>query len=269
MFTYLPVLRLVLALLLAAPLISSLGCLSRPVKPLTESVFQNVAFQIGDTTIHAHMTRIGANNLTMLNLHEDEQTSVQAGRVMLLKYGGRLIQLVHSGQRRVVFSLNEKEYSFDPNRIFSETGVRKTLSGDAPIPEEAYAKVDQFAAEFVRTFALEKRQPLITLHNNGEGGLSIHSYQPGAEYEADTDKLFINPEADPDDFFYVTHRRFFNELKKLRFNVILQNNRILRDDGSLSVFAGRHKIPYLNAEAQMDHLDEQIRMLDEAVKLSR
>jgi len=62
----------------------------------------------------------------------------------------------------------------------------------------------------------------------------------------------MNPAADPDDFNFVTDDRFFRAFKVQGFNDILQDNRIRRDDGSLSVFSGRKGIPYINVEAQND-----------------
>ncbi len=255
-------LNLVVAFQFVALLVFSGGCSSTAIKNRT----QKVAFQIGETEIHAEVTERGKSRLTMVNLHEDEKTSVQAGQIILQKYGGRLIRLVHSGQRRVVFSLNGKQYSFDPNRIFSDPGVRKTLESRGAIPEEAYKTVNQFAVRFIHYFALDKGRGIITLHNNGEGDLSIHTYEPGGEEADVTDQLSINLEADPDDFFYVTSPRFFEEAKKRRFNAVLQHNQLLRDDGSLSIFAGQHAISYINVEAQSGHFREQVRMLDFAVK---
>jgi hypothetical protein len=244
---------------------SSGGLASR--SPRVEFSLITVAFSIGGSKVHAQERRFGTNSITLVNLHDDEQASVEAGRVVLEKHGGRLIELVHSGKRRVVFSLNGKEYSFDPNRIFSPAGIRLTVRGEGNIPEEAYQAVQRFADEFLRYFRLDRQRQLITLHNNGEGDFSINSYRPGAEFEADTAQLYVNPDGDPDDFYFVTEEPTFQELRKRKFNVVLQDNRIRRDDGSLSVYAGRHSIAYANVEAEPQHLGEQIRMVEIAVQL--
>ncbi len=243
------------------------GCRQRVTSPQVEFTLQRIAFQVGDTKVHAHVTQFGTGSLTMVHLHEDERTSAEAGRAILEKQGGRLIQLVHSGRRRVTFSIDGARYSFDPNRIFTDAGVRKTVRGATPVPEKAYATVNQFASQFVRYFSLGKRRPLIALHNNGEGFLSIHSYAADGEYASEADRIDVESRADPDDFFYVTDERFFNRLAEKNFNVVLQNNRTPSDDGSLSVFAARHRIPYVNVEAQSGHLAEQIQMLEVTVQL--
>lgn len=263
-----PALRLLLALLIAGAATFTSSCRPRATAPRVEFTLQKVAFQIGDTKIHALVTQVGESALTMVHLHEDEKTSAEAGRAVLEKHGGRLIQLVHSGRRRVSFSLDGASYSFDPNRIFSRAGVESTLRGGVPVPDKAYAAVNEFAAQFVSYFALRKQHALIAVHNNGEGFLSVHSYAPDAEYAADTAQLFANPAADPDNFYYVTDERFYSALDAQRFNVVLQDNRTVSDDGSLSVFAGRHQIPYINVEAQSGQLAEQIRMLEIAVEVA-
>jgi len=260
-------------LLTAVFIFSACTTIRIPPAPRVELTSRTVAFYIGETKIHALHRQFRDGDLTMVNLHDDEQASVEAGVAVLQKTGGRLIELTHSGKRRVVFTLRGKSYSFDPNRIFSKAGVRKTVRReDQPngtVPEEAFVAVDKFAEQFIRYFKLDRQPSIITLHNNGDGGLSIHTYQPGGEWAADTEQLHVSSKYDPDDFYFVTDKRFFEELKKRDFNVILQDNSIKRDDGSLSVFAGRHGIPYINVEAEPERLEEQIRMLKIAVELIR
>ncbi len=242
-------------------------------KPTVEFTLQKTAFQIGETKIHAQLREFGRNQLTMVNVHDDEQASVDAGVKVLEKTGGRLVELTHTGKRRVVFDLNGKQYSFDPNRIFSKAGVRLTLrredQRDGTVPEEAHLAVDRFSEQFIRYYKLDKQPAFITLHNNGDGSLSIHTYEPGGEWAADTDVLHVSKKADPDEFFFVTDERIYKELKKQDFNVILQDNTIKRDDGSLSVFAGRHGIPYINVEAEPEHFEEQVRMVRIATQVLR
>lgn len=259
------------ALLLLLCVVAGSGCTSlasRSSKKSPEVVYslQKIAFRIGETVVHAQMRQFGTGALTMVNLHDDEEASVEAGVDVLKRTGGRLIELTHSGKRRVVFSLDGKQYSFDPNRIFSSAGVRKTVTGEGAVPEAAHLAVDKFARQFVSYFQLDKKSEFITLHNNGDGGLSIHTYEPGGEWAADTDELHVSRTVDPDEFFFVTEKRVYEELKQQDSNVILQDNSIKRDDGSLSVFAGRHGTRYINVEAEPTHTKEQIQMIEMAIK---
>lgn len=253
------------------------GCSSTKVSqshaPQVELTLQKVAFQIGETKIHAQSRQFGNGKLTMVNVHDDENSCVEAGAAVLAEVGGRLIELTHSGKRRVVFSLDGQEYSFDPNRIFSKTGVRLTVRNETnregKVPEKAYRATDRFAAQFIHYFKLDKAPAFITLHNNGDGGLSIHTYETGGDWAADTDELHVSSTIDPDEFFFVTDKRIYEGLKKRDSNVILQDNSIKRDDGSLSVFAGRHGIRYINVEAQPEHFDAQVQMIETAVEVIR
>jgi hypothetical protein len=236
--------------------------------PRVEFSLMQVAFPIGESRLTVRERQFGDGGLTLVNLHDDEQASVEAAVQVLERTGGRLIELVHSGKRRVEFSWQGKNYNFDPNRIFSTPGVRLTVRGEEPIPQEVYLMVENFAQHFVEYFKLTHQRVLIALHNNDDAGsFSIHSYEPGALYEADTERLHIEPAADPDDFCFVTDAKAFSELQRHQINVVLQDNRIRRDDGSLSVFSGRKGISYINVEAEPEHVDQQIRMVEIAMRI--
>ena len=98
------------------------------------------------------------------------------------------------------------------------------------------------------------------MHNNG-GSFSIRIYEAGGENAAAATAVHVGAQRNPHDLFYVTDRRFFDFLKQRDFNVILQDNDAILDDGSLSIFFARKKIPYLNIEAGAEHLAEQTEMV--------
>lgn len=66
---------------------------------------------------------------------------------------------------------------------------------------------------------------------------------------------------DVDDFILTTDISLFNRIREKKINVVREDINTVKDDGSLSVFAARHKIPYLNIEAEHEHLQEQLAML--------
>src|SRR5580700_7911542 len=86
-----------------------------------------IPFKLGDGEIHAVVHQLGSTRPTMLNVHDDEDTSVAAGLANIKEFGGRVIELAHSGARLITFTLAGAEYSFDPNRIFSDAGITETL----------------------------------------------------------------------------------------------------------------------------------------------
>lgn len=199
---------------------------------------------------------------TYINVHDDENTSVEAGLDVIRRRGGRVIELQHADRRNIVFTLDGTTYEFDPNRMFTDVGAETTLRQNGPFSDSAFAVVRRFADELIEAYDLAALSVVVTLHNNKEGDYSAKSYATGGEYEADAADVFIVEDSDPDDFFFVTDRGFFENLKKGGFNVVLQDNDRATDDGSLSVFCGQHGIPYVNVEAQRGHLEAQIRMLD-------
>ncbi len=225
-------------------------------------------------TEHHRSARLGADSVavvthraeragpTYINVHDDENTSVQAGLDVIRRRGGRVIELQHADRRNIIFTLDGTTYEFDPNRMFTDAGAEASLRRYGPYSEAAFAVVRRFADDLIETYDLAALSVVVTLHNNTEGDYSAKSYAEGGAYEADAADVFIVEGSDPDDFFFVTDRTLFEKLKKGGFNVVLQDNAHATDDGSLSVFCGKHGIPYVNVEARRGHLEAQIRMLD-------
>src|SRR5690606_27170642 len=93
------------------------------------------------------------------------------------------------------------------------------------------------------------------------------SYLPGATYAADAEAVHLAPTEDADDFFFVTDRPLYDALARAGFNVVLQNNATVTDDGSLSVLAARRGQRYVNVEAQHGHTAQQRRMVEALVRV--
>lgn len=203
----------------------------------------------------------GALQPTMINVHDDENTSVLAGKAVVKASGGRVLELAHSGRRLIRFELNGATYRFDPNRIFSDEGIAATLRRQGNYSEAAHVAVKQFAAELISRFQLDLAPAIVALHNTTNGGLAIDSYQPNRPRESAAARVHRSPRCSPGDFFYVTDARFFDYLAARDFNVMLQDNATVPDDGSMSVYFGRKGIPYVNIEADETHLPQQTEMV--------
>ncbi len=215
--------------------------------------------RLGDIKVVLKFWKKGSG-LTFVNLHDNENTSVKAALVLLDSIGGRLIELSHSGDRNIQFSLKSKQYEFDPNRMFTDLGARSSLIKYSRTSTKAHKLIRGLAQRVVDSL---DRKMIVTLHNNSDANYSSLSYLD--EYKSDAADVFINPKLDPDDFYFVTTRELFEKFKALGYNTVLQNNATMTDDGSLSVLAGRQVIPYINVEAQHGHLDMQIAMLFDLV----
>lgn len=218
-------------------------------------------YELGESTVSIVLSRSNDSSLLFFNMHDDENTAIEAATEILPEMGGSLLHLEHSGERLIEFTLEGTVYRFDPNRIFTEGGARRTLLRYGPFSLEAFQMVRAFAEHLVDFYQLDRRPVIITIHNNTEGSYSAESYRPGGEYENDARDAFIASGCDPDDFFFVTDAEHFRLFKREGFNVVLQDNERVTDDGSLSVLAGRAGLPYINVEAQHEHLAEQKQML--------
>ena len=69
-------------------------------------------------------------------------------------------------------------------------------------------------------------------------------------------------------FFLCTQRNDFNQLKVLNYNTVLLETDKHPDDGSLSWYALKNNIRYINIEAALGDKTEQEDMLNAAIHLS-
>ncbi len=230
---------------------------NRPVKTSTH------VLQVGETKVNVSVSEARGSSLLYVNLHDDEDTSAQAGLEVLRRTGGRLIELRHSGLRDVRFALGGQTYRFDPNRIFTRRGIEQSLAKLSQRNDEAERAVAQFAEDLLKLYQIDRADAVIALHNNGGRSYSVRSYMAGQDLAGDAEEVFIAPARDPSDFDFVTERPVFEALRGRGHNVVLQDNRRVTDDGSLSVYCGRAKKRYINVEAKHGHLSEQVKMLHE------
>ena len=227
-----------------------------------------LSLQLGDTIVQIVVTERSPGGLTLVSVHENEQPAVAAARRAIERNGGRLLELKSQRQRLVNFKLAGTRYAVDPNRIFTSDGIQKSLRLNGPYSRAARDTVAQFAERLVAQIRKNLSPPLIAVHNNTDGALSVENYRKGSNLEREAARIAINPRLDPDDFFLVTDEFIFGRLSSAGFNVVLQSEQP-SDDGSMSVFCGLNQIPYVNVETEYRHSGEQDRMLDAIVDISR
>lgn len=204
----------------------------------------------------------------MLNLHDDERTSVNAAQKILQKNGGTLIRILNDSARLISFSMGNMHFTFDPNRIFTLAGARESLQRHSrTVTIEAVYATRKFA-EFIINFIPSGDNLLIALHNNDEGRLRIDSYLKGGEFEREAALVSKIETEDPDNFYFTTDRKLYDQLKA-GFNVVLQDNKNATDDGSLSIYFGKKNKSYINVEAQHGDEQEQINMLTKVNEIIR
>ena len=222
-------------------------------------------YKLGNKTIEVIITQYGNNpDIVMINLHDNERTSVEAAKSVLKETGGTLIRIKNDSLRLIDYVFKKVKYQFDPNRIFTEKGTQETL--------KRYSKADAAAVKQVSRFGrfifskIPETHLLIALHNNSDSNYSLLSYLPSGEDAKEASLVYYNIEMDSDDFFFTTSMPLFEKLKQINLNIILQNNANATDDGSLSVLYGQQNKNYVNVEAQHSHLNEQSIMIKKLIE---
>ncbi len=241
----------------------SIFCFSQTDSAVYSPIQRRYYFDWGNNKTEITLSQYGQRkDLVMIHLHDNEFASAEAAEKMLGQTGGLFIEIDNKGRRLINFKKSGKIFHFDPNRIFTPLGLKKNLHFlNEQVTPAALSSVKAFAV-FILQKIPDSATVLISLHNNKNGEYSIKTYKTKSNYATDVLKIYSNKKNDPDNFFIVTRNKIFVELKKARYNVVLQNSKISKDDGSLSIYYGRRKkIVYVNVEAQQGSLQEQVRML--------
>lgn len=248
-------------LLISAVLLVGLGACKSVRVHRQVPVVDSIELQCGSAQIElVRYTATTSQQVTFLNVHEDEQTSIQALEILALENPINYCYFRHTGERRIEFSVNDSSYSIDPNRMFTEEGRKKTLVDGGYTSQAAERELQNFAEKFLRM--LPKTEVMVALHNNSPNRYSIQSYMPDSSEAQNTGRLYINPEMDPDDFIYSTDSVLFNLFRDQGVNAILQDPSEFVDDGSLSVYCGIKKLRYVNIETEHGHLEKQLELLE-------
>lgn len=221
--------------------------------------------KLGDDFIRIRAYQYGQSKEPFfIALHDDEITAISGAQKLLENNGGLLIRIDNNKQRNIRFRLAGKFFIFDPNRIFSRTGISQSLSMFGGINNKAIDEVDKFANRILKLLP-ESSLCIISLHNNSNGKFSITSYLAGQEREKDAKAIRFVPKEDPDDLFLTTDSLFFQKLVKGNFNTVLQDNDNAKKDGSLSIYCGEKNICYLNCETEHGRLKQYGDMITFAV----
>ncbi|MGI9175794.1 MAG: hypothetical protein ACR2GR_10805, partial [Rhodothermales bacterium] len=131
-----------------------------------EVVEERTMLTVGDSEVAVVMHQAETSGLTYLNLHDDENTGVEAALSVIRQHGGRVIELQHGGERNVTFSLEDTSYTFDPNRMFTDRGAGLTLADLGDSSQAATSAVRAFAEALLEEIGLDTVETIITLHNN-------------------------------------------------------------------------------------------------------
>lgn len=230
--------------------------------PVFEGMVTDTAhILLGDLEIDLVKYSYNAPNIKFLAIHDDEDTGVKAAFQYISKNGGTILDCQYGGTRNFKFINEEEAFQTDPNSIYTRTGAKAGLKKYGIWDDVVIELLENAGKIILNTYDPAKTGYIFTLHNNGDGGFGISSYLPGYELESAADSVYINFQMDGDDLVLVTEPELFKQLKKENVSVVLQSQKAL-DDGSLSIYAMYHKIPYINVEVQHGHVEEHLRLIE-------
>jgi hypothetical protein len=236
---------------------------------------------LGETGVKINIYENPARRITFFAPHYNERQAARAAREAVDAFGGRLIEIESFDERgrparHIKFRFGGRIYSIDPNRIYTENG---RACGSAP---DAEAAVRNFAEDLLKIILApdgktlrEGEKFIVAVHTNADldakekaarkTDLTAAAFvrSTGAEgfsggaYQEQADGVYLsNAEDDADNFVFLSTPAFIGHFAEKGFNVVvqksparLQTQNCRVDDGSLSVYAAREQIPYINLEA--------------------
>jgi len=211
--------------------------------------------------IKVYFSGIPQSSVLLYNMHDNENTSATAGRVVSRKYGGEYFELMHEGKRNISFQFGEDSIHIDPNRIYTDAGIWAQLEKNKSKDTTVFLAIQSWRNSLLTILDVQHRELVIALHNNTNQYYGYKSYEPGEEFENEAASLHRGKLRDKDDFYFVTDPHIMEQLETGKYNVVLQANNTMTDDGSLSVYCAQAGIPYVNVEAQHNRLMRQMKML--------
>jgi len=197
---------------------------------------------------------------TLVALHPNERTCTEVFEKLPRFVHFNLLSVEQEQKRLLVYRSANTTLLFDPNRIFTDKGIRETLQfhnlGNPLVYKQA---IKSFADTLLSCmYANQKSRQIVAVHNNSNDNFSIISYQNSNE----TQDLFIHVEEDVDNFVVVTARQDFAFFKQNNINTVLLADTLYTDDGSLSVYCLQNGIPYINIEVEHGNEQKQLQLLN-------
>lgn len=216
---------------------------------------------LSDTRIDLISFGKDSSRILLYNVHDNENSSALAGRMLARYHGGAYYELMHNGKRNISFLFGQDSIHIDPNRIYTDTGIWQQLARNHNTDTLAHQLIASWRDSLLTTLRIHQRKLVIALHNNTNQNYGFKSYMPGGEYEDEAEAVYKGCVRDKDDFYFVTDYRILDRLVSGQYHVVMQSYETLTDDGSLSVYCAKLGIPYVNVEAQHGHFWRQLRML--------
>ena len=102
----------------------------------------------------------------LYNMHDNENTSATAGRIVSRKYGGEYFELIHDGKRNISFQVGEDSIHIDPNRIYTDAGIWAQLEKNKNSDTTVFLAIQSWRNSLLTILDVKHRELVIALHNN-------------------------------------------------------------------------------------------------------
>jgi hypothetical protein len=237
--------------------------------------------QLGDSRVSVNIYENAGASVTFFAPHHNEQIGLNLAKDYVNRNGGRLIEIESVDERGVPvrfvkFTAGGKNYTIDPNRIYTDNGR------SCSVASEVRDSVKTFANELLKIILEADGKSLragerfiVAVHNNTDVSLKAQAAQNAdltavafikaqstgnlthGAFEAQADGVFLsNAETDEDNFIFLSTPAYIGYFAEKGFNVVVQkpaarlaSKQCSVDDGSLSVYSGQTEIPYICLEA--------------------
>ena len=107
---------------------------------------------LNDKPVEMVRYQYGEPHIRFLALHDTEKTGLEAAFKFMCIYGGCAVELKYGLVRNIDFLDDLKEFSFDPNRMFTDDGAYLGLAKDSGplIPDSLPDKVRKLGDEVLK-----------------------------------------------------------------------------------------------------------------------
>lgn len=187
--------------------------------------------------------------------HSTELNALNAARAAAQ---GPITYVAGNGERNLKIKTRTGKFEIDPNNAFCVSGVIgcfNRLNGNwAGLSREDQEQVQNSTKKFVDE--VSKRifvgKMVLALHQNYAIGTPIiNDYKPKGKFADQVDSIYVSEQESPHVFAFVNSRGWFEALRLLGWNVILQKNNSDSDNGSIAYATTWRGLPYVNIEVKI------------------
>lgn len=227
-----------------------------------------IPIKVGSSLVYVEQYIKGSADITYFFVHPNELTGYTGLKRHIKKHGGRGFLFIGTGKRMskriryLIYKIKRFPFALDPNRIFTRRSTLRNEFLKVGRNRKFWAnnrwcwrrfgkiitrQVGKLSG-FYKALAKSSSDPVVAVHDN-TGYLNwAHNIFLSRDRLNIAKKWNWNRKKWRADFIYVIRSEDYVYFKSLGYNVILQNNDTVPDDGSTSVYFSKLKRWYICIE---------------------